>query len=91
MPGPKKVTINIDEQLFRHLGNVPDGLRTDQLFALLGDAISRRSLQTAFSRTRKSRKVDHSRRREINSLSVADFYFQSFGGGELCSLVTVRG
>lgn len=49
MPRPRKVATNIDEQLFRHLGNAPDGLRTDQLLALLGDAISRRSLQRRLS------------------------------------------
>lgn len=49
MPKPKKMATNIQEQLFRHLGNAPDGLKTDELSALIGDATSRRSLQRRLS------------------------------------------
>src|ERR1044071_2675222 len=49
MPRPKKLPTNIDEQLFRQLENAPDGLRTDQLSTLIGNVISRRSLQRRLS------------------------------------------
>src|SRR5262245_10350015 len=49
MARPQKLPSNIDEQLLRHLGNTPDGLRTDQLATLIGDVISRRTLQRRLS------------------------------------------
>lgn len=40
-----RVSRRIDEQLFRHIENAPEGIGVDALMRLLGAAISRRSLQ----------------------------------------------
>lgn len=42
---PKKLTDSIEEQVLRHVGNSPEGLGIEALSGLLGDRISRRSLQ----------------------------------------------
>src|SRR5215208_4207430 len=49
MVRPRKLPTNIDEQLFKHIGNAPDGLRIDKLSRLVGDQLSRRSLQRRLS------------------------------------------
>lgn len=49
MVRPKKLPANIDEQLLRHIRNAPDGLRIDELSGLVGDQLSRRSLQRRLS------------------------------------------
>ena len=49
MPRRRKLPTNIDEQLFKHIGNAPDGIRIDELSGLVGDELSRRSLQRRLS------------------------------------------
>ncbi len=49
MPRPRKRPTNVDDQLFRLIGNAPKGLRIGELSGLIGEEISRRSLQRRLS------------------------------------------
>lgn len=46
---PKRLPDDIDEQVLKHIEDSPDGLKIEALLALLGDQISRRSLQRLLS------------------------------------------
>jgi Fic family protein len=57
MARPRKLPNTIDEELFRHIGKAPDGLKIDELSTLLGLDISRRSLQRHLSELVESKQL----------------------------------
>jgi hypothetical protein len=57
MPRPRKLPDNIDEELFRHIGDAPEGLKIDQLSKLLDLDVSRRSLQRRLSELVESKQL----------------------------------
>jgi hypothetical protein len=57
MARPRKLPDNIDEELFRHIGNAPDGLKIDELLRLPDLDVSRRSLQRRLSELVESKQL----------------------------------
>jgi hypothetical protein len=53
----RKETAEIDEQVLSHVANSPDGLGIEALSRLLGDQISRRSLQRRLSELVATRRL----------------------------------
>ena len=54
---PKRLPKDVDEQVLAHVANSPDGLGIEVLSRLLGDQISRRSLQRRLSDLVATRKL----------------------------------
>src|SRR2546425_11325617 len=57
MARPRKLPDEMDEELFRHIGKAPDGLKIDELSTLLDLDISRRSLQRHLSELVESKQL----------------------------------
>jgi Fic family protein len=57
MARPRKLPYKLDEELFRHIGNAPDGLKVEELSTLLDLDVSRRSLQRRLSELVESKQL----------------------------------
>ncbi len=87
----KRLPKDVDEQVLRHVRNSPEGLRIKALLNLLGDQISRRSLQRLLSGLVEAGKlVAEQKGRSTRYLQLGSVDETKEGRG-LRSTVAVRG